>query len=80
MDRFPGLRRLFRLVGRRAPIEQEIDAELEFHFAAEVERQLTRGMSQDQAREAAARQFGDVRSARSELVRIDRGLRERSVG
>lgn len=75
--RFPGLRRFFRLVGRHPPIEQDIDAELGFHFTAELERLVARGYSEAAARQHAERQFGDVRRTRSELVRIERGRRRK---
>lgn len=75
MSRLPGPRRLFGLVGRRAPIEQEIDAELEFHFRTEVESLMLRGCSAEAAEAEARRRFGDLRRTRAELARIDRGQR-----
>lgn len=75
MGRIPGPRRLFGLVGRRAPIEQEIDAELEFHFHAEVESLMKRGQTAEAAEAEARRRFGDLRRTRAELARIDRGQR-----
>jgi putative ABC transport system permease protein len=75
VTRFPAARRLFALVGRRAPIEQDIDRELEFHFRAEVESLLATGLSLEAAEAEAQRRFGDVRHTRAELVRIDRGQR-----
>lgn len=77
MPRFSGLRRLFRLVGKPASIEQDIDAELEFHFAAEVERRVAAGESAEVARAAAELRFGNLPRTRSELLRIDRGLRKK---
>ncbi len=72
----PGLRRLFRLVGRRAPIEQEIDSELEFHLQTETDALVARGMSPGAAAAEAYRRFGDVGRTRAQLARIDRGLRQ----
>jgi len=75
MSRVPGPRRLFGLVGRRAPIEQEIDAELEFHFRSEVESLMSAGRSAEAAEAEARRRFGDLRRTRAALARIDRGQR-----
>ncbi len=69
------MRRLFRLVGRDAPVEREIDAELEFHLDAERERLIARGMTAEAARAEARRRFGDLRETRATLARIDRGRR-----
>ena len=77
----PGSRRLFRLLGREAPVEQEIDAEIAFHLDAEVEALMARGMDRDAARAEARRRFGQVETTRAELARIDRGrrMKERRV-
>ncbi|HEU5218853.1 MAG TPA: ABC transporter permease [Gemmatimonadales bacterium] len=81
MSGIPGIRRLFRLVGRDAPVEREIDAELEFHFEAERERLMALGMRPEAARIEARRRFGDLRETRATLARIDRGrrMKERRV-
>ncbi len=73
----PGLRRLFRLVGRRAPVEQEIDSELEFHLQAETDALVARGMAPGAAAAEAHRRFGDLGRTRAQLARIDRGLRQK---
>lgn len=39
----PGLRRLFRLVVRPPAVEQDVDAELEFHLEAEAARLIGLG-------------------------------------
>ena len=75
MKGIPGIRRLFRLVGRDAPVERDIDAELEFHLDAERERLVRGGMSLEAARMEARRRFGDMGRTRRELTRIDRGRR-----
>ena len=67
-----GIRRLFRL-GRAKDVEAEVDAELAFHLDTKTEALIAGGMSPEAARAEALRQFGDVRSARAELVRWDRG-------
>ena len=79
---FAGLRRLFRLAVRPAPVEQEVDAELEFHLEAEAARLVSLGMRPAAARQEARRRFGDLRYTREVLVTIDkqRRGRERRAG
>ena len=79
---FAGLRRLFRLAVRPVAVEQEVDAELEFHFEAETARLVALGMRPDAARQEARRRFGDLRFTREVLVSIDkqRRGRQRRVG
>jgi predicted permease len=81
MSGFPGMRRLFRLVGREAPVERDIDTELEFHLDTERDQLIARGMTPEAAQAEARRRFGDVRDTRAMLARIDRGrrMRERRV-
>ena len=74
-SKIPGVRRLFRLIGREAPIEQEIDAEIEFHLDTEEARLVASGLRREAARAEARRLFGDLGRTRSTLVRIDRGRR-----
>ena len=75
MTRIPGRRRFFGLVGRPAPIEQDIDAELEFHFRAEIESLTAQGLSPRAAEALARKRFGNVGTIRAELARIDKGHR-----
>ena len=75
MSGLPGMRRLFRLIGRDAPIEQEIEAEIEFHLDTEEARLVEAGLSKEAARAEARRRFGDLGRTRSTLARIDRGRR-----
>ena len=70
-----GVARLFRLIGRDAPIEQEIDAEIQFHLEQETAGLIARGLSPEAARVEARRRFGDLGRTRAELERIDRGRR-----
>jgi putative ABC transport system permease protein len=72
---FPGLRRLFRLEGRPPGVEQEVDAEIQFHLEAEAARLAGLGMPLEAARAEARRRFGDVRCTRDVLVTIDRQRR-----
>lgn len=75
----PGLRRLFRLVGRPPSPAEDVDAELRFHFEAQVEDLVAGGLSPDEAVALAERRFGDRASYRSALIRLGRrGARRRS--
>ena len=71
----PGLTRLFRLVVRPPTVEQEIDAEIEFHLDEEARALAARGMAPDAARLEAQRRFGDQRVTRAILARLDRERR-----
>jgi putative ABC transport system permease protein len=77
-----GLRRLFRLAVRPVAVEQEVDAELQFHLETEAARLMALGMRSDAARQEARRRFGDLRFTREVLVMIDqqRRGRERRAG
>ena len=64
-----GWRRLFR-IWRRSPA-RDVDAELAFHFDERIADLVAGGMSADDARREATREFGDVAAVRQRLVRID---------
>jgi predicted permease len=70
--RIAGIRRLFRVLGTRGSMERAVDDELRFHIESRIEALMARGMSREAAREAAEREFGDVKAARAELVEMDR--------
>jgi putative ABC transport system permease protein len=72
---FPGLTRLFRLAVRPPAVEQEVDAEIAFHLEEEARVLVRRGLSPEAARLEAARRFGDLRSTRAALARLDRERR-----
>jgi len=72
---FPGLTRLFRLAVRPPAVEQEVDAEIAFHLEEETRVLVRRGLSPEAARLEAARRFGDLRSTRIALARLDRERR-----
>jgi len=77
VGRIQGLRRVFRLATGRAPVADDVDAELAFHLemtAAELE---ARGLPPNDARAEARRRFGDVDGRRAELRQID-GRRDRT--
>jgi predicted permease len=71
------LRRFSRRLGallRRGQWEQDLDDELRFHLEREIEQNISRGMSQEDARRAALRSFGGVDQVK-ESARDVRGIR-----
>jgi putative ABC transport system permease protein len=70
----PGWRPLFRLPFARKRVEQAVDEEIAFHLAMRAERLRARGLSEDDARAAAERRFGNLAQVRSEMVAIDQDL------
>jgi putative ABC transport system permease protein len=72
MQRLPGIRRFLRLPTGVRGVQAEVDDELRFHLDMRAEELVRRGVSPDDARAQALWEFGDVRSARSELAQIDR--------
>src|SRR5687767_14159174 len=68
----PGLKRFFRFERSAARLDSEIDDELHFHFDMTVRDLMARGMSEQTARDEAARRFGDVTRHRAALRAIDR--------
>jgi predicted permease len=67
----PGIRRLFRVVGRERGVEGEVDDELTFHLDTRVEFLMAEGLDRETARARAVKEFGDVTAARAELSEID---------
>lgn len=68
-----GLARRLRVLFRKAEMEREMDAELRFHLDKETERNVARGMSQEEARRAALVEFGGMERVREEC-RDERGV------
>jgi hypothetical protein len=60
MPHVPGIRRVFRLATRRAPVADDLDAELAFHFDMTVAELTAQGLDETEARAEAARRFGDA--------------------
>ncbi len=60
-----GLKRAFHL-GRSAT--RDVDEEIAFHFASRIEDLVRSGLSTDEARRAAEREFGDMQRVRDEMV------------
>src|SRR5262245_54388377 len=54
------------LVGGR-PLDRELDDELSFHIDRQIEQNLARGMSPQQARTAALRAMGGVEQRKEEM-------------
>ncbi|HJQ21010.1 MAG TPA: ABC transporter permease, partial [Gemmatimonadaceae bacterium] len=65
-------KRFFRLPTRGAGVEQDVDAEVEFHIAMRADDLIAQGLGRDSALRQAAAEFGDVADARRELSEIDR--------
>ena len=57
-------RKRFPLRLGRPAVDEEVDAELEFHLEMRRREMLARGMTDAQARRAALDRFGDVKRAR----------------
>lgn len=72
MDPFPVPPRWRRyLFSWRGRVQQDVDAELQFHFHARVEELVAGGLSPDDARARAIEEFGDVSAVRQRLTEID---------
>ena len=63
--------RLFRSPGRKN-IRREVEEELRFHVELLRREHVRRGMSPDEAGEAALKRFGDVEQIRDQCVEISR--------
>jgi putative ABC transport system permease protein len=63
-----GVRRWLRL----RSVERDVDEEIAFHFGERSRELEAAGLSAAEAREEAARQFGDERYYRARLVELDR--------
>ncbi|HJU89479.1 MAG TPA: ABC transporter permease [Gemmatimonadaceae bacterium] len=73
MPRIPGIRRVFHRGLTRDRVEDEVDAELAFHFEMTMDELVRGGMSPDAARREAERRFGDLGRHRHTLTQIDHG-------
>ena len=69
------LRRLFRLIGREPPVEEDIAAEFEAHLALKAEALVREGLSPAEARREAERRFGTLERFAAECRTIDRAER-----
>src|SRR5579864_1013041 len=64
----------FRSIARRTTVEQEMDAELRFHFEQHVDKSIARGLSPDEAVRLARIEFGGFDQVKEEC-REARGVR-----
>jgi hypothetical protein len=77
MSPFDSIRRALRILRGKRAVPSDIDAELAFHLAARVDELRGRGLSEEDARAQAQREFGDVAAARLELTEIDTRMASR---
>jgi putative ABC transport system permease protein len=65
------MRRVFRIPFRRPPIAQDVDEELAFHLELREEQLVAQGMSAEDARREALRQFGAMDPIREACIALD---------
>src|SRR5438270_13865004 len=65
--------RIAGFFGRRRALEENLEAELRAHLALAAEEKVRGGMSPEEARRAARREFGGVEQTK-EVYREQRGL------
>src|SRR6185436_3563091 len=68
------LRLRLRALFFKSKMEEELDEEVRFHLEREIEENIARGMSPEEARLAAMRSFGGVERVKEES-RDERGVR-----
>src|SRR5689334_9815401 len=71
------MRRVFRL-GFGRSLAREVDDELAFHIEMRTRQLVAKGLTAEQARREALRQFGDMTSVRQDCLTMDQ-QRERAV-
>jgi predicted permease len=69
--RVNGIRRLLNLPESGRRVQREVDDEIRFHIDSRVAELVAAGTRREQAREIAAREFGDVMEASAEIARVD---------
>ena len=79
------MRRVFRIPFSRFRLVREVDDEILFHLQTRIDALVAGGMSPEDARAAALRQFGDVHGVRGDMLLLDReretaGRRRRIAG
>ena len=57
-------RKLFHHEATRRTVQRDVDEEMRFHLDQRIDDLVASGMSPDEAREAALKEFGDVKAAR----------------
>src|SRR6266498_3735142 len=68
------LRLRLRALFFKSRLEEELDEEVRFHLEREIEENIARGMSAEEARMAALRSFGGIERVKEES-RDERGVR-----
>src|SRR5215475_5608164 len=68
------LRLRLRALFFKSKMEEELDEEVRFHLEREIEENIVRGMTPEEARQAAIRSFGGVERVKDES-RDERGIR-----
>src|SRR5499427_1903661 len=68
------LRLRLRALLFKSKMEEELDEEVRFHLEREIEENIVRGMTPEEARSAAMRSFGGVERVKEES-RDERGIR-----
>src|SRR5215468_12624456 len=68
------LRLRLRALFFKSKMDDELEAELQFHLEREIEENIIRGMTPEEARYAANRSFGGVERVKEES-RDERGIR-----
>jgi predicted permease len=78
----PGWRRVFRWLPSLHRVDRDVDEELRFHLESRQRALEAAGHSVDEARQIAAKEFGDLDASRAELIEVDRRMlvRERRAG
>jgi predicted permease len=66
------MRRVFRIPFSRTRLVREVDDEISFHLQSRIDALVASGMTPDDARAMAVRQFGDLTTVRQELLTTDR--------
>jgi predicted permease len=66
------IRRLLHIHRGGAGVDRAVNEELQFHFEMTLRELMAKGMNEDEARNEAARRFGDVQRTRERLATIDR--------
>ena len=72
------MRRAFRLGIGAGHVERAVDEELAFHIETRVQQLMAQGMSEENARDEARTQFGNLQSVRDSCVTLDK-QRERKM-
>ena len=66
------MRRVFRIPFSRFRLVREVDDEILFHLQSRIDALVAEGMSPEEARASALKQFGDVRGVRGDMLVLDR--------